>query len=42
MSTAIVTALIVFLIASVISFGVALLIKGIFLAIRKVNTPRQP
>lgn len=39
MSTAIVGALIMFAIAAVISMGVALLIKGLFVAIRKINTP---
>lgn len=39
MSTAIVSALIMFAIAAVISMGVALLIKVIFLVIRKLNTP---
>jgi hypothetical protein len=42
MSSAIITALIIFAIASAISMGVAVLIKAIFVVIRKVNTPRRP
>jgi hypothetical protein len=42
MNSAIITALIIFGIASAISMGVAVLIKGIFVFIRKVNTPRRP
>lgn len=41
MSTAILSAFIIFAIAGVISMGVALLIKGIFVVIRKVNTPKH-
>ena len=39
MGTAIVSAVIMFAIAGVISMGVALLIKGVFVVIRKLNTP---
>lgn len=39
MSDAIVSALAMFAIAAVISMGVALLIKVIFIVIRKLNTP---
>jgi hypothetical protein len=38
--TAIVSALVMYALASVISLGVALLIKVLFIAIRRVNRPR--
>ncbi len=42
MSTALVTALIVFAVAAVISMGVALLIKVVFVLTRKINKPPAP
>ena len=41
MKTALISALMMFGVAIAISMGVAALIKGLFLAIRKINTPRK-
>ena len=41
MRTALLSALTMFGVAIVISMGVAALIKGLFLAIRKINSPRK-
>ena len=41
MKTAIVSALVMFGIAALISMGVALLMKVLFLTIRRINRPKQ-
>ena len=41
MKTAIVSAIIMFAIAAVISMGVALLMKVLFLTIRRINAPKK-
>jgi hypothetical protein len=40
MKTAIVSALVMYAIAAVISMGVALLVKGMFLTIRRLTQPK--